>query len=148
MMDFEKVQVASLEAADEAEKQNSILRQLERELERDTTSLSCADYMSLQARTAQQRERARLATEKAQKLEREVDTLRSREAARMQRETAQRDYDSKMAALNATRAEIESKQRAIRDLQGELPIIQQRQNVLLFELDRAKTALQQSEVSA
>jgi len=147
-MDFEKVQVASLEAADEAEKQNSILRQLERELERDTTSLSCADYMSLQARTAQQRERARLATEKAQKLEREVDTLRSREAARMQRETAQRDYDSKMAALNATRAEIESKQRAIRDLQGELPIIQQRQNVLLFELDRAKTALQQSEVSA
>ncbi len=141
-MDFEKLQVASLEADDEAEKHNSILRQLERELERDTTSLSCPDYMSLQARTAQQRERARLATEKAQKFEREVDALRSREAARMQHELAQRAVDDTLNELNATRAELETKRKSLAQIQNELPGLEHQASILMYELSAKRDALQ------
>ncbi len=140
-MDFEQKQIAAMEAADDAEKQKSVLRQLEHELERDTTSLSCSDYMTLQARCSQQRERVRIATEKAQRFQREADDLRDRETARMQHDQAQRAYDGKLAELNTTRAEIAAKQQAIRDLQNQIQAHASRQTVLLYELDQARTAL-------
>ncbi|MGD0413782.1 MAG: hypothetical protein ABSA80_00375 [Terriglobales bacterium] len=141
-MDFEKMQVAALEAADCAEKERSTLRQLEHTHEAEATNLSCGDFMALSAKIAQQKERARIAAEKAAKLATEVETLRSAEAAKLAREMAQRAVTDTESRLAAAQAEIESKRAALSQIQAELPVIQSRASLLMFELSAKRDELQ------
>jgi chromosome segregation ATPase len=98
--------------------------------------------MALSAKIAQQKERARIASEKSSQLQHQVDDLRAKESARMQREAAARAVELTQTRLNETRAALEAKQQAIRDLQNEIPQLAQKTSLLLFELDRVRTELQ------
>jgi hypothetical protein len=143
-MRTEQMQAASTEAEQELSKQSSILTGLRLELERTGEGLDTRSYSELRARIELQEMRVETSTRKAREKQVELDALRSAEADRLRAELAQRSYDDKLSALNATRAEIASKRSELARIQNELPLIEQRQNILLFELSRAKTALQQS----
>lgn len=145
---IEELQAASTEADQELSRQTALLRGLRLELERTGETLPSREYSELSARIEQAELRMDKASRKAREKQAALDDARSAEAAKLRRETAQREYDSKLNALNATRAEIASKQQAIRDLQNEIPRLAGYQSVLLAELDRAKTALQHMEVTA
>jgi hypothetical protein len=140
-VDFEKLQTASLEAHEAADRENAVLRQLEHTLESEATMLSCGDYMALTARTAQQRERSRLATEKARDLQHQVETLREAESAKLARELAEKALADTEAKLAATQAEIERKRAALSQLQNELPAVQNRASLLMFELNAKREDL-------
>jgi len=143
-MRIEELQAASTEADQELSKQSSILTGLRVELERTGEGLDTRSYSDLRARIELQELRTETATRKAREKQAELDALRSADAERLRAAMAQRAYDDKLAELNAARAEIASKRAALAQLQNELPLIEQKQNRILFELSRAKTALQQS----
>lgn len=144
MSTLEAMQAASSEADQKAEAENATLRELNRQMEETGERLTVADYSNLSARIEIAEMRAATAACKAQTLQQEVDTLRTAETARLAREAAQRAYDSKLSELNTTRAQITTKQQAIRDLQNEIPALASRQNILLMEIDKVRSALQQS----
>jgi hypothetical protein len=144
MTKIEEMQSTASLLADQAEAQSAILRKLNLELERTGETLDPRTYSDLRARIELQEMHTATASRKAREKQAELDALRSAEADRLHAEMAQRAYDDKLSALNATRAEIASKRSELARIQNELPLIEQRQNILLFELSRAKTALQQS----
>jgi hypothetical protein len=144
MSKVEELTAASMLADEEAERQSAIFRQLESELECDGMSLSSSDYIQLQARCSQQERRVEAAIRKACEKQAALDEARSLESARLAREMAQNNYDARLAELRQTQAEILSKRQALAQLQNELPGLEQRASSLLFSLDQAKTALQQS----
>lgn len=141
-MKLEELQAAAMAANEEAERQNSILRQLESEIECDATNLSCSDYMLLQARCTQQERRVEAAIRKACEKQAALDEARSAEAAKLQREMAQRAYDDTLTRSNETQAAITSKRATVQQIQIELQQLQSKSWMLLAELDRAKTVLQ------
>lgn len=139
---IEELQAASTEADQELSRQTTLLRGLRLELERSGEALPSREYSELSARIEQAELRMEKASRKAHGCRDALDAERSAEAAKLRREQAQREYDAKLNAMNAAHAEIEQKQKAIRDLQNELPMVIQRKNSLLYEVDRAKSELQ------
>jgi len=144
MSKMEELAAQAAVANQEAEKQNVILRQLENELEQNAETLDSRSYSDLKAKVELAEMRAASAFARAREKQAALDEARTAEAAKLQREAAQRAYDSKLAELNTTRAQIATKRQAIRDLQNELPTLASRQNILLMEIDKVRSALQQS----
>jgi hypothetical protein len=152
MSKIEELTAASDSADREMQRQAETLQRLRSELEKisdsDDSDIDVRVYSDRQARIEILESKVATAVAKARGCRDALDTAREAEAAKLRAEQAQRTYDYRLADLNATQAEISSKQSAIRDLQSEIPRLQSRLSVLLFELDKAKSALQQSEVTA
>jgi chromosome segregation ATPase len=140
--EIETLQAASLLANAEAEKQQDLLRKLERELEETGTQLSFSDYGTLTAQIAQQERRADAAGHKAAEKQAAIDELRERESAKLARDVASRALADVEARLRATQAEITSKREALSQLQNELPLIAQRSSMLMSELSAKRDDLQ------
>jgi hypothetical protein len=144
----EELTAISLLADQEAEAQKTALQQLNQEMEHSGETLEPLDYGNLRSRIEQQEMRAKAASRLACSRRIELGEARSKESVRLAREMAQHNYDAKLAELNAARAEVESKRRALSQLQREIPLAEQRANLLLFSLDQAKTALEREAVTA
>lgn len=135
-------------ATEQAEKESAALRQLERTLESDATSMTCAAYVELQGRVSQQERRVSEAVARSKKYQAEMDELHREEAAKSARENAERNYQARLDELNSCSAEIYATRQTIGELQNRLPVLEQKKNIILIELDRAKTMRQSEEVSA
>jgi chromosome segregation ATPase len=145
-MDVERMQAASAAADQELSRQSKALNALRVELERTGEALDSRAYSDLRARIELQEMRVETAIRKARESQAVLGTARNEAEARLRREQARRAVDTTLARLNETRAALESKQQAIRDLQNQVPTLANQHNALLAELDRAKTNLQNAEV--
>jgi hypothetical protein len=142
-MDFEQLQVQSLEADEMVASASANLRRLEHELERLGDCLEPGDYAARRGAIEQAELRVAHATAKAQALRDQVDKVREVEAAKLARETAQRLYDTRLSELRQAEAEILSKREAMLQAQRLIPMLEQKRGVLLFEIDQARTRLAQ-----
>jgi chromosome segregation ATPase len=142
MSRIEELTAQAVAAASLAEEQTATLRQLERQLEGDAaTNLTCTEYMALSSRTAQQRQRSRLAEEKSRNLQHEVDVLRECEFRRLEIDQAEKHLKGLQAELTATRAGIEQRRPAILNLQIELSQLETKSSLLLAAIDKARQTL-------
>ena len=130
-------------AHEELSKQAALLRGLRLEVERTGETLDTRSYSDLRARIELQEMRTATATRRAREKQTALDEVRSAEVAKLQREAAQRAYDDKLAELNTAHALRATKVEELRRLRNEIPFIEQRASLLLWELDRAKDALRQ-----
>lgn len=134
-------------AAEELAKLENQLSQYERRLELGPT-LGCRSYGDLCSAIAQTAQRVEQQRARVTEFRAKLENAKAVASAAHQREVAQRAYDDALARLNTARAEVASKRQTLAQIQSELPMAEQRASLLLYEIDRAKTALKQMEVSA
>lgn len=132
-------------AEEELSRQATILRDLRLELERNSEILDARSYSDLRARIELHEMRVETATRKAREKQAALDDARSAEVAKLAHEQAQRNYDGKLAELHQVQTEIETKAQAIRDLNQQMPLLQQKKSQILLYLSKAKDAVQESE---
>jgi hypothetical protein len=147
MSRIEEMQAASSEADHDMERQSAILQGLRDQLERisdsdDESEFTARTYSDVRARVELQESRVANATAKARGCREALDTAREAEAAKLAREQAQRMFDQRLSDLRHCEADLTSKREAVMQIQRELPLIEQRRNLLLGELDRAKTQME------
>ncbi|HLX84839.1 MAG TPA: hypothetical protein VKR59_13130 [Terriglobales bacterium] len=140
-MRVEELQTTSSLADQELEKQQATLRKLTLELERVGDSLAPGDYAARRAAISQQESRVSAASRIACNKRMELDAERQREIERLARENAERLYQARLNELRSCDAEIYTTRQTIAELQSRLPVLAQKKNILLYEIDKAKSAL-------
>jgi hypothetical protein len=141
MSRIEELISSSLLADQELEKQQAALRKLTIELDRTGDTLEPGDYAERCAAIAQQKSRVNTASRIACNRRVELDEARAKESEKLVRENAERTYQARLDELNSCNAEIYATRQTIGELQNRIPMLEQKRNILLFEIDRAKSAV-------
>jgi len=139
-VEVERLSTAYISSDAAREREVVQLSRLENELRRTGPELSCNDYMELQARIAQQRQRVEAAEAKAAERRAALDAVRSEAADREQKEIAERRYDMKRTEFERAESALNSHRQQLAALSRALPELEQKFNIALRELADAKHA--------
>jgi len=142
MSKIEEMQSAATEAEREARHQHEALRALTAEMQLTGPGLSCTAYGNLRASIQQQEQRATAASERAAKLQAEVDVLRDRKNAKLRRDLALKAIEDTECRLREAQTEFNVRHAEFIKIQSELPVIQSKASLLMFELSKLRDDLQ------
>jgi hypothetical protein len=147
MSDLEHLSQQALTIEGQRERAVQRHHMLETELKLGGQLLTCREYADARAAIEQQSQLVEQLTAKARESQAALDTARCQAEAKMRNEVAERTYQSKLAELNSCRADISVTRQTIAKLQNQIPVLEHKQNILLFEIDKARSTLPK-EVSA